>query len=361
MARGKLIAIVLAIIIVGAFGTFFLIGFLTRGTIEESGSRYYESSVASDPEPVVIRTDVGNIDIKYNTTSTPFFIEIDYDVKVSGTYMIGKSFSDFFHLEWHNSTSDDKTIFYLRTKPGIWIDPSAWFSIKRIQIDVTLRTDISYAIEAYATTGDIETTIPKNVDVEFLYIETTTGNSITTLEELTMRSLRIETKTGNPSIYAKKVNLTSGVIVNAITGNIRLNLTNCLLGGNINAKTETGNLQFNSYNTIIISDLMWYLDATTGNIQCSIVQKVELGGNIHGEWTVGTGNINIDYVDTLSTVGASFSGNIITGEFSPTNSGGFEVLGTTAFQSDDYSTANYTYHLNLAIDTGNINIDGQSK
>jgi len=89
-------------------------------------------------------------------------------------------------------------------------------------------------------------------------------------------------------------------------------------------------------------------------------QKVELGGKIQGNWEVTTGNINIDYLDTLSTVGASFSGTITTGNFNPTNSGGFEVIGTTAFRSLDYGSANYTYILDLTTTTGNINIDGQS-
>ncbi len=360
MARGKLIGIVLAIIIVGAIGTFFLIGFLTQGTIEASGSRYYEPSTASDPEPAVIRTDVGNIDIKYNTSATPFFVKVDYGIKVSGTYMIGKSFSDYFTIEWDNLTSDDKTVFYLRTKRDLWIDPSTWFSNKRIEIDVTLRTDIKYAIEVYATTGNVETTIPKNSDVESLYIETTTGNSIINLEELSIGSFQVEATTGNPSIYAKKVNLTSGITADTTTGNLRLNLSNCLLGGDINAKVITGNLHFNSYNTRITGDLIWDLDATTGDIRCDIVQKVELGGDIQGDWEVTTGNINIDYLDTLSIVGASFSGTITTGNFNPTNSGGFEVIGTTAFLSDDYSSATYAYKLELKITTGNINIDGQS-
>ncbi len=360
MARGKIIGIVLIIIIVGAIGTFFLIGFLTQGKIESSGSRYYEPITASDPEPIVIRTDVGNIDIKYNTSATPFFVKLDYDVKVSGTYMIRKSFSDFFTIEWDNLTSDDKTVFYLRTKRDLWIDPSTWFSNKRIEIDVTLRTDITYAIEVYATTGNVETTIPKNSDVDSLYIETTTGNSITTLEELSIGSFEVEATTGNPSIYAKKVNLTSGIIADATTGTMRLNLSNCLLGGDINAEVTTGNLHFNSYNTRCTGDLTWDLETTTGSIHCSIVQKVELGGNILGDWKVTTGNINIDYLDTLSTVGASFSGTMTTGNFNPTNSGGFEVIGTTAFLSLDYGTANYTYTLDLVTTTGNINIDGQS-
>jgi len=360
MGRGKLIGIVLAIIIVGAFGTFFLIGFLTQGTIETSGSRYYEPSAASDPEPVVIRTDVGNIDIKYNTSATPFFMKVDFYVKVSGTYMIGKSFSDFFTINWDNSTTDDKTIFYLKTRPDIWIDPSTWFSIKRIEIDVTLRTDIKYAIEVYATTGDIETTIPENSDLDSLYIETTTGNSITTLKQLSVGDFRIKTTTGNPSIYTRKVNLTSGIIADATTGNMRINLTNCLFGGGINAEVTTGNLHFNSYNTKVTGDLTWDLTTTTGSIYCDIVQKVELGGNIQGDWEVTTGNINIDYLDSLSTVGASFSGTMTTGNFNPTDSGGFEVIGTTAFRSDDYSSATYSYTFDLETITGNINIDGQS-
>ncbi|MFX1573337.1 MAG: hypothetical protein ACFFB0_11360 [Promethearchaeota archaeon] len=360
MGKGKVIGIVLAVIIVGALGTFFLIGFLTQGTIESSGTRYYQPTTASDPEPIVIRTDVGNIDINYNTSATPYLAKIDYEVKVKGTYMIEKSFSDFFTIEWHNLTSDDKTVFYLRTKRDLWIDPSTWFSVKQIEIEVTLRSDIKYALEIYATTGNVVTTIPKNSDVDSLYIETTTGNSITSLEELSIGNFQVEATTGNPSIYAKKVNLTSGIIAEATTGNLRLNLSSCLLGGKIDGEVTTGNLYFNSYNTRITGDSTWDLTTTTGSIHCSIIQNVDLGGNIQGNWEVTTGNINIDYIDNLSTVGASFSGTMTTGSFKPSNSGGFEVIGTTAFRSLDYSSANYTYTLDLETTTGNINIDGKS-
>ncbi|NVM37829.1 MAG: hypothetical protein HWN81_19715 [Candidatus Lokiarchaeota archaeon] len=361
MGRGKIIGIILAVIIATGTGLFFLIGFLTYGTLQTSGSRSYAPVSTRSPEPIVIRTDIGNINVRYNTSATQFAAKVDYNIRMGGAYMIGKSISDFFLIEWDNVTSDitDKTSFILRRKPGVSLDPTNWFSVKRIEINVTLRTDIIYSIEEYATTGNVVNDIPSNVTVNSLTIETTTGNSLTKLDEVSLGSFIADATTGGLSVYAKNSNLTD-IIADATTGNLKLNFSNCLINGDIDAKVTTGGLTFNSYNTRSLSNVNWDLDTTTGNINCDIIQYVEMGGNVVGDWTVTTGNINIDYIDGLSTVGASFSGTVDTGSINPTNSGGFEVLGTTLFRSLDLSSANYTFIFNLHTTTGNINIDGQS-
>ncbi|MFW9990314.1 MAG: hypothetical protein ACFFC3_16860, partial [Candidatus Odinarchaeota archaeon] len=97
-----------------------------------------------------------------------------------------------------------------------------------------------------------------------------------------------------------------------------------------------------------------------GGINCDIIQNIEMGGNVDCEGNVSTGNINIDYSDSSSTIGATFLGTTTTGEFNPTNLGGFENIGFTQFSSLDYSSANYTFRFDLTTTTGNINIDGQS-
>jgi len=361
MRKGKIIGIILAVIIATGIGIFFLIGFLTYGTIQTSGSRYYEPVLIRSPEPILIRTDIGNINVGYNTSTTQNVVKVDYSIRMGGAYMIGKAISDFFLIEWDNITSGetDKISFVLRTKPGVSLNPTNWFSVKRIQINVTLRTDIIYSIEEYATTGNIVNEIPNNVNVQDLTLETTTGNSLTNVDQASLGGFRAEATTGGLSLYAKKSNFTS-ITTETTTGNLRLNFTSCLINGDIDAQVTTGGLTFNSYNTRTISNVNWDLDTTTGNINCDIIQNVEMGGNIVGSWTVTTGNINIDYIDSLSTVGASFSGTVGTGSFNPSDSGGFEVLGSTLFRSNDFVSANYTFIFDFATTTGNINIDGKS-
>jgi len=363
MGKGKIIGIILAIIVVAGIGTFFLFGFMTYGKIEDSGTKYYTPASIREIEPVVIRTDVGNIDIQYNTSSTPFLVKIEYEIKVSTSYMVGKTISDFFELEWDNSTLEetDKTRFILRTTPDRWIDPSKWFSVERIEIDVTLRTDIVYDIEVYATTGNAEATFPENVRVDGLYLETTTGNSRVNVNKASIGDLRVLATTGSASIYAKNSNLTSGIArAETTTGNLRLNFTNSLVNGDIDAEVTTGNLVFKSFNSKWLSNVNWDLTTTTGNIDCDIYQYVEVSGNVVADWEVTTGNINIDYKDSLSIVGASFSGSTTTGDIDFNNSGGFEVLGGSLFRSLDFVSANYTFVFDLETTTGNINVDGQS-
>lgn len=361
MRRGKLIGIILAVIITTGTGLFFLIGFLTYDTIQTSGSRFYAPVLTRTPEPILIRSDIGNINVRYNTSTIQYAAKVDYNIRMGGAFMIGKSISDFFQIEWDNITSlvTDKISFVLRTKPGLSLDPTNWFSIKKIEINVTLRTDITYSLEEYATTGNIVNEIPIDVNVEDLTIETTTGNSLTNVDQASLGGYRAKSTTGGLSLYAKKSNFTS-ITVEATTGNLRLNFTSCLINGDIDAEVTTGGLTFNSYNTRSLTNVNWDLDTTTGNINCDIIQNVEMGGNVDGSWTVTTGNINIDYIDGLATIGASFSGTITTGNFNPSDSGGFEVLGSTLFRSEDFLSANYTFIFDLETTTGNINIDGKS-
>ncbi|MFX1569603.1 MAG: hypothetical protein ACFFCV_14680 [Promethearchaeota archaeon] len=362
MARShKIIGIIIAIIVASGVGIFFLVGFLTYGTIESSGSRVYAPLITRSPEPIYIRTDIGDINVRYNTSAMQNVMKVDYDIKISGTYMIGKSISSFFLLEWDNITSQptEKTSFTLSTKPGVNLDPTNWFAIKRIEINVTLRTDIIYQIEEYATTGNIGNEIPKDVNIYDLTIETTTGNSVTRLEEASVGSFRVDATTGGLSIYGKKSNFTS-ITAEATTGNLRLNFSNCFLNGDITAEVTTGGLTFNSYNTRCSSAVSWDLTTTTGVLNSDIIQYVDMGANVDGIWDVTTGNINLDYIDGLSTVGASFTASTTTGSFNPINSGGFDTPTFDNFRTTDFSTANYTFVFSLTTTTGNINVDGQS-
>ncbi len=361
MRRFRLIGLILTIAVAAGTGIFFLVGFLTYGTIQSSGSHTYAPLIARSPEPILIRTDIGNINVRYNTSATQYVMKVDYDISMSGTYMIGKSISSFFLIEWDNITSQptEKTSFLLSIKPGVNLDPSNWFSIKRITINVTLRTDIIYQIEEYATTGNIVNDIPTGVNIEDLTLETTTGNSITTLEEASIGSILADATTGGLSIYGKKSNFTS-ITAEATTGNLRLNFSNCFLNGDITAEVTTGWLTFNSYNARCSSVVSWDLTTTTGNLNSNIIQYVDMGGNVDGIWVVTTGNINLDYIDGLSTVGATFTASTSTGSFNPVSSGGFDTPTFDNFRTSDYSTANYTFNLDLTSTTGNININGQS-
>ncbi|MFW9901460.1 MAG: hypothetical protein ACFFDY_09235 [Candidatus Thorarchaeota archaeon] len=361
MRRAKLIGLILGIAVAAGTGVFFLVGFLTYGTIQSSGSRYYAPLIARSPEPILIRTDIGNINVKYNTSAMQQVMKVDYDITMSGIYMIGKSISSFFLLEWDNVTSQptEKTSFVLSIKPGVILDPTNWFSLKRITIDVTLRTDIIYQIEEYATTGNINNEIPTGVNIYDLTLETTTGNSVTTLEEASIGSILADATTGGLSIYGKKSNFSS-INAESTTGLLRLNFSNCFLNGDITGEATTGRLTFNSYNARCSSAVSWDLTTTTGNLYSDIFQYVDMGSNIDGIWTTTTGNIYLDYIDGLPTIGATFSGSTTTGNFNPIDSGGFDTPTFTTFRTLDYLTANYTFDLDLHTTTGNININGQS-
>jgi hypothetical protein len=72
------------------------------------------------------------------------------------------------------------------------------------------------------------------------------------------------------------------------------------------------------------------------------------------------GIINIEYTDSLATVGALFNASAFTGSFITTNLGGFEVLSNNIFRSIDYHSANNIFTFSLINNDGYIEVVGQS-
>ncbi len=83
-----------------------------------------------------------------------------------------------------------------------------------------------------------------------------------------------------------------------------------------------------------------------------------MGANVTGNMHAGTGSINIQYIDTSSSVGASFFGDTGIDSFNRVNTLGF-IPGSNPFNSLDFPST-YNYDFNLDTGTGNINITGSS-
>ncbi|GAG82575.1 unnamed protein product, partial [marine sediment metagenome] len=143
----KITLIVISALIVGGGIGFIVTGFTTAGSIEVSFGFQYEPSSPDPIEDLSINADIGKIIVKYNTTTTPYFAEIDVNLKIAGLFMEGKTYLDFFSpsTEWWTESSG---IFDLKVLPDIWFDPSYWFKSYEITITVTLRTDVIYDIDA---------------------------------------------------------------------------------------------------------------------------------------------------------------------------------------------------------------------
>ncbi len=377
---GKIALLIISIIIVGGGVTFGLVMATTWGKFEDSYNFSYKPDTPSPVKSIKVNTDIGNINIKYNSTPMDHYADLDVDILVRGPLVKGKSFSDIFKpIVWINESTSVIT-FSLETKELSWI----FFSItSKVIINVTLRTDVVFDINADATTGDIDINVPENISVDTLDLEVTTGsidfnannNEITNNLKVKVTTgnievnldnsiigtdISLEATTGSIDFFAKNTTITTDFKAIATTGYVNLNFTSCKIGGNIRGKTDTGKITMKTYKMIYIQSSNWDIDATTGNVIIQIYQHSEMLNNVTGTVDVTTGNIRIDFEDTSPMVGSFYTANTDTGNIDYHDLGNFlELLG--GFGSLDYiTTSNYIYSLDLSATTGNIDIYGKS-
>jgi hypothetical protein len=339
----NIVLIFIGALIVGGGLGFVITGFATSGAIAESFTFNHQAASPSSVEQVVVSADIGKIVIKYNSTPTPYFIHVDADIKVSGLFMAGKKYTNFFSPStgwWQNSSG--QVTFSLEARPDIWFDPSHWFKNYNITITVTLRTDIIYYLDAIATTGSINAQIPDNVKLDSFFLSTTTGSI-------------------NADINA--ANLTKGFTFITTTGTLTTDLMNTTIGDDMTAVVDTGSINFLANNLEYTKDIAWDLSTNTGSIDITLNQNKPMGANITGYIETDTGGIDFIYSDNQAVVGAIFTSDITTGSFNYVNSGGFETLPSPnddIFRSLDYLSATNKYMFDLVTTTGGIDVDGQS-
>ncbi|MFX0008380.1 MAG: hypothetical protein ACFFAV_16840 [Candidatus Hermodarchaeota archaeon] len=357
----KILIIVLALLIGGGTGVFFIVGFATLGTIDESFTFHYQA-VPSSIEELNLDIGIGAIDIRYNTSNTPYIVRIDVDMRLSGLFMSGMGYADFFGppTSWWQNGTFPPILFRLRQLPHLWLNPASWFKLAHIEINVTLRNDVIYNINAGSGTGSIRLVTPSNVILDDVDLGSGTGSIYMSVSENTtiQEKVNLDAGTGSISLYGKNTNFTNGLLLDAGTGSIIANLSNSVIGGNIGLSSGTGSIDFRIYHTEYTQNCNWAISAGTGGIFVGINQHGLMGANVTGNINTGTGTINLQYIDTSSSVGASFFGSTGTGSFNRVNTLGF-IPGSNPFNSLDFPTT-YNYDLNLDTGTGNINVDGSS-
>ncbi|MFX1556681.1 MAG: hypothetical protein ACFFC9_05465, partial [Promethearchaeota archaeon] len=338
MRTRNIILIFVASIIVGGGLGFVITGFATYGTIENSFSFYYEG-LPSPIEDLDLSADIANLDIQYNTSATPYVVEINVDLKISGLFAAGRKYTNFFapSTEWWVNTTTPNT-FDMKAKPGAWFDPSHWFSSYNVEVVVILRSDLIYNLDAATGTGSIELNTPDNVTLNGVSSLSGTGSINLDFSNGTklLSDLYLETGTGNIVLNSVETNFTHGIIADAGTGSIELNFNDCIMGYDIFASTGTGGITLNSNNMEYSINCDLSLETGTGKITLLINQDASMGANVTGLLKTGTGNIIITYEDTSSLVGASFFGDTGTGNFNRINSGGFVDPSYNPFDSIDF-------------------------
>lgn len=356
----KIILIIVAVVLVGSAGIFGIIVVATWGDYEYSNTYFYKPGSPSLIEVLNVESDTATINIKYNTTPTDFYAKIDLELKVSGAYVEGKSFSDFFKpIQWLNTTNSPVT-FDIDNKPQLVF---IFGSLNRGTINVTIRTDVIYDIHALTATGAITLDVPPGTTIGETTLVTSTGSVHLDSDVNTtfQGEVTLSASTGSVKVYATETNFTSGLTADTSTGSLTVNFTSCILGDDLSVGGSTGSITLKSYNMIYTQDCTWNIETSTGSINAEILQFNEMGAKVTGSLESSTGSVSVIYKDDKPNVGARFTGSTSTGSisFTDTNPTGFSQVGNS-FTSLDYGGALYTYTLSLTTSTGSIHTDAES-
>lgn len=363
MKKVAIIAIFIGALLAGGSLGFIITGFATSGSLQESFSFYYEPSSPASIEELLVNVDIGDVQIQYNSSDTPYYVEIEVSIAISGLFMTDTNYLDFFdpYTEWWDNTTT-LTSFDMNVLPETWFDPSHWFKTYNIDIVVTLRTDVVYNIDAHTITGSLNMNVPEDVILNDTLLQTTTGNVVLRTHSNTnfQGSLSVQCITGGASVIGQDTNYTNGFSSGTVTGPLLLDLDNCVLGDDLTGTVTTGAITYNTDNITFTQDSSIYLQTTTGEINGEINQNEELGANITCIFGVTTGGIHITYVNNISNIGTRFSSTVTTGgvnydyetlEFSRING---------ILTSSNYNSALYKYTFTLSTVTGSINVDADS-
>ena len=356
----KIALIVISALIVGGGLGFIVTGFTTAGSIEDSFSFQYEPSSPDPIEDLSISADIGKIIVKYNTTATSDFAEIDVDIKIAGLFMTYKTYLDFFSpsTEWWDESSG---LFNLEVLPDVWFDPSYWFKSYEITITVILRTDVIYDIDATTATGAIEMSVPDKVILNGTSLTSSTGSvKLTTFGNKEFQGkVGLQTSTGSVDLFAKNTNFTHGFEAITSTGSLLLNYTNCGMGDDLTGTVSTGSVTFKSYNMYYFKDIDLNLQTSTGSIDAELYQYIDMGANVTGNVHTSTGSIDVFYRDNLANTGVRFASSTSTGSVYYTSHATMEILGNV-YSSENYGIAMCKYTFTLATSTGSVYVNSQS-
>ncbi|MFX0006523.1 MAG: hypothetical protein ACFFA7_16480 [Promethearchaeota archaeon] len=204
-------------------------------------------------------TDVGIIDIKYVPPSVDYLVKIDVDIEMAGPNLRSKSYLDFFSIGWENLTSP------LNFTMVLIFDKLVEFSnlhIANIKINIQLRADIVFSINAFVSEGAIN----------FSALGITVSN----------------------------------LLLNVINGDIIYEFINCEVGGNISGTVNDGNATLITKNNKYTHNSLLTLKNKVGYILFEIIQYSEMGANITGMGITKTGNITVIYKDFSPDIGARF-------------------------------------------------------
>ena len=237
-------------------------GLSNYGTIDKLLTFEYAPDNSSPIEELNLNVDVGDVEIRYNNPPVDYFAKIEVFIEMSGVNLAGKSYSDFFDIDWQNDNSPGN--FSMEFKSDV-NESKVLSLIKNITIVVNLRADIIFAIIATVKEGNVQVNVPYMVSVNNLVINTTKGD-------------------------------------------ILYDLNHCILEGNITGIAKDGNIELKAYNPEYTRNTTWTYNSISGDITIDIIHSNHykiMNATITGS-LVGNvfGDIVLTYYDNTANIGA---------------------------------------------------------
>ncbi|MFW9942375.1 MAG: hypothetical protein ACFFFT_15155 [Candidatus Thorarchaeota archaeon] len=234
--------------------------FANFSRIDKSLTFTFSSTTPPIKKELNLNTDVGIINIKYTTQPVDYLVRIDVDIEMAGPNLNGKSYLDFFNINWENSTSPVN--FTLELISDMLVDFSNLHKANII-INIMLRADIIFDINTSIMEGRIN--LPNLMGI-------TVGN----------------------------------IFLNVDRGDIDYDFAYCTIKGNITGIVNYGNITLKSYNNHYSQNTKFTLNNPWGYTLIDIFQIEEMGANITGIAFTKAGKIRVIYMDKSPKVGARF-------------------------------------------------------
>ncbi|KKL62596.1 hypothetical protein LCGC14_2183630 [marine sediment metagenome] len=227
---------------------------------ETDDSFIYAPSNSSPIEKLNIYAERGDVEIKYVSPLVNYFAKIIVIIAMSGEGIAGKSYLDYFSVDWENTSTI--TTFSMELKSELE-QMEVLSLIKNIIIIAYLRADIVFDITVTVIEGNIDLNVPFGVII-------------------------------------------NNIKLNINTGNIFYDFNYCIIEGNITGIVNEGNIGLKTYNAKYTQKSNWNFTLDAGDLTINISQNRDLGANISGTAKINEGNVLVLYEDNSPNIGARF-------------------------------------------------------
>jgi hypothetical protein len=240
--------------------TSYLRGF---GEIKKEVPFSYNPLNISKLESLNIETDIGNIDIEYvyPNSSLDYGIRIDVKIDLAGKGLVNKTYEDIINISY--SYDESSVNFSINIQPK-FSQEELKSLMKVFDIVVKINADTRLDIRVDTGFGNVEINVPFATKISNLYVNTTEGN-------------------------------------------IFCDFIDCYVNGKINSFSNLGDLSINLVNVRYSQNTELALSNSEGLINLNLAHDKVMGTNLTGFVRTRNGEIQVNYKDTISEMGAVFT------------------------------------------------------